>query len=93
MRRNLLSVFALLTITLFAGSAFASVTVSNQDSNRYDVLIASSDSCFSGTHTSIGGNTTTSFSAGWFCLNEKKPAFKIEDGKSYIIKNGKIKAK
>ncbi|PID48197.1 MAG: hypothetical protein CR967_01135 [Proteobacteria bacterium] len=74
-----------------ASSAIASVTLKNEDSTSYKLLLKSSQSCFSGTHTSIsGGTTSTQIDAGWACLNEKKPAVKLEDGKTYVIKDGKI---
>lgn len=83
----------LLFVALFTTVAFAAANLSNKDSKSYKLLLNSSESCFSGTHTSIGSNTSTSVSAGWACLDKKKPAVKLENGKSYIIKNGKIQPK
>jgi hypothetical protein len=80
-------------ISLFTVPAMASVTLSNQDSREYKLLLDTSESCFSGTHTRIQSNTTTTVSAGWICLNEEKPAVKLEDGKYYEIKDGKIQLK
>lgn len=93
MKRNLVCLAAAAALLLASASAFASVTISNKDSKSYKLLLNSSESCFSGTHTSISSNTTTSVGAGWACLDEVKPAVKLEDGKSYVIKGGKIEEK
>jgi hypothetical protein len=85
---------SLLACALFlsASVAFASISLHNKDPKSYKILLASSDSCFSGTHTSIGSNTITSLSSTtkYICLDEKKPAYKVEDGKKYEIKDGKV---
>ncbi len=76
---------------LVASSAFASVTLTNKDSKSHQLLVNTSETCFAGTHTSLNSNTTsTQIDAGWACVDGKKPAVKLENGKSYIIKNGKI---
>jgi hypothetical protein len=90
MTKKLATCSVLAITSLFAFQALASVTLSNKDSREYKILIASSDSCFSGTHTSIGSNTTTTVDAGYLCINEEKPAYKLEDGKRYVIKDGKV---
>ena len=71
---------------LWAGS----VQLHNQDSHSYRYLSNSSESCFSGTHSSISSNTVSSVSSGWFCLHEEKPAVYLQEGKKYKIKNGKV---
>ncbi len=73
-----------------ATSAWASANLYNSDSRSYRLLLDSSESCFSGTHTSIESNTRTSVSAGWACVDEQQPAVRLEDGKSYVIRNGAI---
>lgn len=93
MRRIGMVLAAIAGLTLFAGAALAEVKITNEDSKSYDLRIATSDSCFSGTDTSIGGNSTSTFSAGWLCIERKTPAFKIEDGKHYVIKGGKVSPK
>ena len=93
MSKKILALVAAGAITLLSATAFASVTLTNKDAKSYKLLIASSDSCFSGTHTSIGSNTTTSVGSGYICINEEKPAYKVEDGKSYVIKDGKVEPK
>ncbi|HOX42668.1 MAG TPA: hypothetical protein PK668_03670 [Myxococcota bacterium] len=87
--KRIACIVAVLGISLFALSALAGVTLSNQDSQSYKLLIASSDSCFSGTHTSISSNTTTGVGPGWLCIDEKKPGYEMKDGETWIIKNGK----
>ena len=84
---------AILFCVLFATVAFASSNLMNKDTRSYKLLVNSSPSCFSGTHTSISSNNSTSVSSGWACLDEIKPAVKLEDGKSYVIKIGKIQLK
>ena len=93
MKRVLTALVALVALTAFSAAAFASVTITNKDSQKYELRIATSDSCFSGTDTSIGGNTTSTFTSGWLCLNKEKPGYKIEDGKTYLIEGGKVKPK
>jgi hypothetical protein len=89
MNKILITLFGI----VFTSSVTASSLLSNKDSNQYKLLLNSSESCFSGTHTQINGNTTTSVSDGWACLNEQKPAIKLEKDKEYIIKNGQIQAR
>ncbi|PID77651.1 MAG: hypothetical protein CSB24_00470 [Deltaproteobacteria bacterium] len=74
----------------FASSAMATVSLSNKDSKQYQLLLNSSETCFAGTESSINSSTTSKVDAGWACLNKQKPAVKLEEGKSYIIKDGKI---
>ncbi len=78
-----------------SGVALASVGLTNEDSKEYRLLLSDGETCFSGTHTAIGSNTTTSVSSAvkYICLNEQKPAFAIEDGKSYVIRDGVLKAR
>ncbi len=81
---------ALLSL-LIASSAIASVTLKNEDSSNHRLLIKSSKTCFGGTETSLNSGTVSSqIDAGWACVDGKKPAVKLEDGKTYVIKNGKI---
>ncbi|PIE74604.1 MAG: hypothetical protein CSA18_04455 [Deltaproteobacteria bacterium] len=82
----------IILLSLFiASSAMASASLSNRDFKQYKILAASTQFCFSGIHTFISSNTTISVPAGWVCLKEKKPAVRLESGKYYIIKNGRIK--
>ncbi|HMX58296.1 MAG TPA: hypothetical protein PKE49_17350 [Leptospiraceae bacterium] len=83
-------VLSLAISSLFSTAVMASANLYNSDSQSYRLLLDSSESCFSGTHTSIESNTRTSVSSGWACLGEEKPAVKLEDGKSYVIRNGVI---
>lgn len=75
---------------LFSTTAMADVTLSNKDSREYQLLLDTSDSCFSGLHTYVSSYTTRKAPEGWACLNKQKPAVKLEKGKDYMIKNGKI---
>ncbi len=93
MRRTFLSISLTLALVLTAGLALASAKLHNADSRTHKLLVSTSESCFSGTHTSIGSNTTTDIPAGWVCVDEKKPAVKVKDGKQYVIKNGELKEK
>ncbi len=93
MNKHLITLLFAAVMAVSAGIAYASVELSNEDSREYRILIADSDSCFSGTRTYIGGSTTTSVNAGWLCINEEKPGYKMDDGKSYRIKNGRLEAK
>lgn len=93
MKRIVFALVSLVALVAFSATALASVTLTNKDSQRYELRIATSDSCFSGTDTSIGGNTTSTFTAGWLCIDKKKPAYKIEDGKAYVIEGGKVAPK
>ncbi len=80
----------ILVSLLFATSAMASVSLKNEDSRQHQLLLKTSDTCFSGTHTSINGHTTSNVDPGWACVDKKKPAVKLENGKSYVIRNGRI---
>ena len=82
---------AVAAVTVVAHAA--TVAIQNQDSRSYRILISTDDHCFAGLHTSISGNTSTTIDVGYLCLEEQKPAFKLETGKSYIIKDGKVSAK
>jgi len=87
--------FAVVFGVSVSGMALASVGLTNEDSQEYRLLLADGDTCSRGTHTAIGGNTTASVngSVKYICLNEQKPAFAIEDGKSYVIRDGVLKAR
>jgi hypothetical protein len=84
--------FALLgTVAVVAHAS--TVNITNEDDKSYKILISTDDHCFSGLHTSINGHTQTTIEVGYLCMNEQKPGFKLEEGKSYVIKNGAVAPK
>lgn len=79
---------------LVSGVAFAG-SLHNKDGVSHKILLTDSDSCFSGTHSSIGSNTIQQISSStkFICVEEAKPAFPIDPGKDYVIEDGKVHAK
>ena len=91
-KRIQLSSFFILKDVL--SSCLALVTVTNKDSTSYALLLATGDRCESGTRSSINGGTTKTYSGRpYLCINEEKPAYKLEDGKRYEIRDGKLEEK
>ena len=78
---------------LVSGAARAEVGLYNSDSTGHKLLLADSDTCFSGTHTSIGSNThtTVSGSTKFVCIGEEKPAYPVRDDHHYKIVGGVLK--
>ena len=84
--------FAMTLALLVSGTAFAGSSLHNADA-KHTILYADSDSCFSGTHSSIESNTTTEVSAGkYICVDEHMPGVLVEDGHKYEIKGGVVVA-
>jgi hypothetical protein len=81
------------TGVLISTPAWAEIGLYNSDSHGYKLLLADSDTCFSGTHTSIGSNTRQSLSSTtkFVCIDENKPAYPVTDGKHYKIQGGVLK--
>jgi len=91
MKKLVMSLMLIVSITFVSAGVYAGVTLINKDSKRYYYMANTSKSCFSGGVTSyISSNTTSSVPAGWFCLNKSKPAVKLNDGERWFIKNGKL---
>lgn len=71
------------------------ITVHNADKTDHAVLITQEDNCTLGLHSKVYSNNTTTFdvdrtTGSWMCVDEVGPAIKLEDGKVYEIKNGRL---
>ena len=71
------------------------ITIHNADKTDHAVLITQEDACTLGLHSKVYSNNTTTFdvdrtTGSWMCVDEVGPAIKLEDGKVYEIKNGRL---
>lgn len=80
---------------LISTTAFAGISLFNSDGHSYKLLLSGGNACFTGTQTSIASNTATTVSSKtkYICLNETTPAYRVEDGKDYVIRDGELKEK
>lgn len=70
------------------------ITVKNEDGQRWPLLITTEDNCTLGLHTSIQPNTQTTFDIelsgkSYVCVNEQGPPIELENNGTYVIEGGR----
>ncbi|MCB9758494.1 MAG: hypothetical protein H6739_01510 [Alphaproteobacteria bacterium] len=78
-----------------ADPTIGTINVKNADATKWSLLITNDEACTIGLRTSINQNTQTTFDVdktldSFVCVDEKKPAIKVNAGESYEIRGGRI---
>ncbi|MCB9743102.1 MAG: hypothetical protein H6741_32920 [Alphaproteobacteria bacterium] len=96
MRRILFAAAALLALSACdpAINPSGTITVKNEDGQKWQLLITTEEACTLGLHTSINPNTQTTFDVdlttkNYVCVNEQGPPIEIENNGNYIIEGGR----
>lgn len=82
---------AVLSLAVVTAVLFADSTLKNEDSNTYRIRHDKKSGGVS--NTTINPYTTMTVQAGDSLLITDVAAFRAEDGKKYVIKNGKVETK
>lgn len=77
------------------GMGSGSITVINDDSAEVRLLITDNAQCVVGLHSSVNSGTRRLFDIGeksFVCVEENPPGVPVENGKTYHIDGGKLRA-
>ena len=72
-----------------------SFTLKNDDAVQYRILVGDNELCTIGLHGSLENNTQTYYEVdlghdSFVCVDEQEPAYKVEPGKAYAIRNRQV---